>query len=305
MHQDRVQRIAYGGARDFGVVRDGDRHVDVGLAVHVSVADAHSAGDGRHLGLVGDTVHEVRAAPGHHQVDVLLHAEHLAHEGTVCGANDLDRLAGQASRRGGLTGKAGERRVGVERLSAAAKDGGVAGLDAQRRDVDGYVGPALVYEAYYAQRHPALGRLQAVGQCALVEDLRERVRLGQHAAHAGGHALEAAFVEEEPVEEGAGYAVRPGGLAVLLVGAQDLVLAVQQRFDHAEQGIVPLRAGRARKPPRRAASGYSHRSQVRRRLDCHISTMLLRWTTSSPRWLTLLPISLEWRPFILARSPAP
>ena len=53
--------------------------------------------------------------------------------------------------------------AGMHALGAAAQDGGVAGLQAQRARIAGHVGPALVDDADDAERHAHARDVEAVG----------------------------------------------------------------------------------------------------------------------------------------------
>src|SRR3546814_13194914 len=64
----------------------------------------------------------------------------------------------------------------LEALRAAAQNGGVAGLEAERAGIGGHVRPALVDDADDAQGHGDAGDLQAVRPLPLGHGAPDRIR---------------------------------------------------------------------------------------------------------------------------------
>ena len=71
-----------------------------------------------------------------------------------------------------------QRQVAAQRLAAAAQDGRIAGLEAQRGHVDRHVGPGLVDHADHADGDAPLAQAQAVGQHPALELRADRVGQG-------------------------------------------------------------------------------------------------------------------------------
>ena len=140
----RVQRIADGRSRYLGVVDDSDRRFQVRLLVHVRVADADSARDRGHGGLIGHAVDQRLTPPGYEQIDHVLGLQHATDEVPVGGLDNLDRLLWDARLGYRLPNQVGKRGVGVDGLFAPTKNDRVAGLQTKDGDVNGNVGPALV-----------------------------------------------------------------------------------------------------------------------------------------------------------------
>ncbi len=92
--------------------------------------------------------------------------------------------------------------VGVLRFLAAAKDDGVAALDAQGRRIDGDVGPRLVDEEDDAERHADLVDFQAVGPNPALAHLADGIGQGGDFAQPVGSSLEARRGEAQPVDLG-------------------------------------------------------------------------------------------------------
>jgi hypothetical protein len=77
--QQRLGGAADAGAAQLGVQHDRARHVEVGGAIHVDVADALEVADHRHARLLLHARDEALAAARHDHVDVVGHAgEHVA-----------------------------------------------------------------------------------------------------------------------------------------------------------------------------------------------------------------------------------
>ena len=142
VHQDRVEGVANRGAPHLRVGGHGDGRLHLGGGVHVGVAHADAACDGRHLGVLRHKVHQRGTASRHNQVNVLAHTKHLQHQRAVRVFDELHGLNGAARRLDGVADDSGEHGVGVHGLLAAAQDARIAGLEAEGGDVDGHVGTA-------------------------------------------------------------------------------------------------------------------------------------------------------------------
>ena len=102
------------------------------------------------------------AAPGHDDVNVVGHAQHLADGGTVRRRHQLDRRRWQAAGRQALGQPIHDRPRRVVALGTAAQDGGVAGLQAQAAGVGGDVGARFVDHPDNAEGHPNAADVKAV-----------------------------------------------------------------------------------------------------------------------------------------------
>ena len=107
--------------------------------------------------VLGDEADQLGAAARHDEVDDVAHLQQLADSARSvfsmsCTASSGTPADAIASRR-----TAASTRVRVDRLVAAAEDAGVAGLEAERRDVDGDVGPALEDRSEHAEGHARAG----------------------------------------------------------------------------------------------------------------------------------------------------
>ena len=117
--QQRLGRAADAGAPQLRVQHDRARHLEVGVAVDVDVADALEVADHRHPRLGLHARDEALAAARHDHVDEVGHAgEHLADRGAVGGRHQLDRGLRQA-RAPQAGGEAGvDRDARVEALAS-------------------------------------------------------------------------------------------------------------------------------------------------------------------------------------------
>src|SRR6185503_17128685 len=115
----------------------------VGAVVDVDMADAVEVLDHGDPRLAGEALDQLLAAARHHDVDVFAQRDELAYRGAVGGVDELDRGAHAG----------GDGAVRPQHFRAAAQDGGVARLEAQRGGVGGHVGTRLVDDRDYAERN--------------------------------------------------------------------------------------------------------------------------------------------------------
>ena len=137
-----------------------------------------------------------------------------------------------------------DRGVARPGAGAAAQEHGVAGLQADAGGVGGHVGTGLVDHPDHAERHPHLAQLEPVGERAAADHLADRVGQPGDVAQPLGHRGQPVGGQPEPVDDVRRGAAGLGALDVLGVGGQDLLLAVEQRVGHREEGGVLLRSGR-------------------------------------------------------------
>ena len=97
--------------------------------------------------------------------------------------------------------------AGMHALGAAAQDGGVAGLQAQRARIAGHVRPALVDDADDAERHAHARDVEAVGTRPLRDGGADGIGQRGDVLDAARHGLDALLIEREPIEHGAGQAL--------------------------------------------------------------------------------------------------
>ncbi len=186
MHQQRVQRIADRWPLHLGVIDDGHRLVHVGAFINVGVADAYPAGNRWHAGLFRHGAYQSGAAARYNQIDDIAHRQHMVDEGAVGVGHELDGTIGHAGIQRGVLHHTGQGAVGAYGLLASPEEHRVAGLQAERGDINGHVGAALVNGADDAQRHPFLADEQPVGLGAHVENLADGVGQCRHVEHIAG-----------------------------------------------------------------------------------------------------------------------
>ena len=109
------------------------------------------------------------------------------------------------------------------RVAAGAQQHAVAGLEADRGDIDRHVGARLVDRADHAERHAHAPHLQPVGAGQQILDLPHRVGQRGDRAHVPGHRGDALRCEHHAVEEGAADAVPFGALELGSVDREDRV----------------------------------------------------------------------------------
>ena len=219
--QQRLHRVAGAIALRFGVDRDRDCLFHVGLPVNIDMADAVQMLDHRHLGIFGHEFDQALAAARDHHVHILRHGQQLAHGLAVGGVQHLHRVGGQAGVLERLFHAARDGEIGIQRLAAAAQDAGVAGFQAQRRGVRRYVRARFVDDADHAQRHTHAADLDARRPRFEIENFANRVLQLGDLAHATGHGGNAAFVQQQPIQECRIELGVGASFHVLCVGGQD------------------------------------------------------------------------------------
>ena len=95
--------------------------------------------DHRHPRFPADPFDQPLAATRHNHIHIVSHADQFADGGAIRRFDDLHRVGGQASGGQTLLNTGGYRLIGMQRLGAAAQNGGVAGLQAQGSGVGGHV----------------------------------------------------------------------------------------------------------------------------------------------------------------------
>ena len=136
--------------------------------------------------------------------------------------------------------------AGAQAVGAAAQDGGIARLQAQRAGVSGDVGAALVDDPNHAERHAHPFDGHAVGAGPGRHDIADRILEAGDGLDAGGHALDTASIEGQPVDEGGGPAGGLGLSHVLGIGGQNGGFMGADRCRHGPQRLILLRRRRQR-----------------------------------------------------------
>ena len=174
--QQRLGRAADAGAAHLGVDGDLHRHVEIGRAVDIEMADAFEMGEDRHPRLALHAPDQAFAAARNDHVEIAVEAvQHLADGGAVGGRHQLDGIFRQAGRlqpfdQAGMDG--GGR---IERIRAAAQDHRIAGLEAERAGIRRHVRPALIDDADDAERRAHALDMQAVRPVPCGDDLADRI----------------------------------------------------------------------------------------------------------------------------------
>ena len=106
----------------------------------------------------------------------------------------------------------GDGDVRVDRLAAAAENGGVAGFETQHGGIRGDVRAAFVNDADGADGHADLLDPHSVRAFPCVHHLADGIGQRGDLVDARGHGFDARFIEPQAVEHGGGEAFfRAGG----------------------------------------------------------------------------------------------
>ena len=199
--QQRFGRAADAGAAQLRVLHDLARHVELRIAVDIHVTNAFEMADHRYSRLALHARDQALAAARHDHVDVVSHRREQVADGRAVGGRHELNTGGRQTR--GLqsrdqTGMNGAARMHA--LRAAAQDGRVAGLQAQRARIAGHVGTALVNDADDAERHAHARDVEAVGPRPARDLGADRIWQRGDFFDALRHGLDAFLIEREPVE---------------------------------------------------------------------------------------------------------
>ena len=127
-----------------------------------------------------DRLNEAFATPRNDEVEPTVHLGENGHAVPIGEWDELNRMIGQSC--GGTTRleDCGNRAVRVDRLAAAAQNGGIARLETQNVGIRGAVPAVFVNDADGADGQPDLLDAQAVGPLRLVDDFAHGIGQGGH-----------------------------------------------------------------------------------------------------------------------------
>ena len=138
--QHRLGRAANAGAAHLAVQHQRARFREIGLLVHIGVADAFEMREHGHARFVLHARDQALAAARHDQLDGAAETgEHVADRRAIGRRHELNRRGRQSRRLEPFDDRRMQRARGMERLRAAAQDRRVAGLDAERARIGGHV----------------------------------------------------------------------------------------------------------------------------------------------------------------------
>jgi len=163
VYQHALGGVADRGAGGLRIENDVRGHVNVRGLVHVYVADSGAGLNDGHGGIFNHGADEPLGASGNEHVDIGVHVHELvcAFVGGI--GDELDAVGGQGSACKGFSHNISYGDAGVYGLFAAAKDAGVAGLEAQRRGVRCDVGAGFVDNGDNSDGYGGLHQMQPVG----------------------------------------------------------------------------------------------------------------------------------------------
>jgi len=131
-------------------------------------------------------------------------------------------------------------------LGAAAQDGGVAGLDAERGGLQRDVGARLVDDADDAQGHAHLAHLDTGGAVYEVGNGADRVGQLDHLAQAFEHTVELPLGKRQAVEHGCVQSAAAAVFNITGIGGENGVVGRRQLGANGGQGGVLVAGAGAR-----------------------------------------------------------
>ena len=199
--QHRFGRAANAGAPHLAVQHQRPRFREIGLLVHIGVADAFEMREHRHARFGLHARDEALAAARHDQLDRAASPASMwpTAARSVVGTNWI-AASGRPAASSPSTSAACMRARGMQRFRAAAQDRRVAGLDAERAGIRRHVRPALIDDAEHADRRRHARDVETVGPSSSAQ-ARVRPDRASAATSATPFAdrLDALGVELQPV----------------------------------------------------------------------------------------------------------
>ncbi len=250
--EQRLRRTADTRPPHLGVDHDRLGHLEIGPGVDIDVADALQMREHRHRCFALNPSDEALAATGYDHVDRSVETtQHVSDCVTILGRHTLNRVLGQSGGPEAFAKTIGNRRRRALRFRTAAKDHGVAGLDAERPRIGRNVWPAFVDHADHAERRPHPFDLEPVGPIPGRDHRADRVIESSDLLNANGHRLDPRRVERQPISECTGDTLAVGDREILGIGRKDRRSVGPQGGRHAAQRFVLLRGRRHRQRPGR------------------------------------------------------
>ncbi len=206
------RRATDAGPPHLGIEDDVARHVEIGRGMNIGVTDTFEVPHDRHAGILLHAGDQALAATRHDDIHEIGHlAEQDPDGGTILGRDDLNRGLGQACRYQAANQTGVDRATRSRALAPAAQDHRVAALQTERAGIRSDVGPALINDSDYAERHPDALNLQPVRALPFGNDLTHRVIEIGNGLDTRRHRLDPGFVEREPIEHRRRQTAFPGG----------------------------------------------------------------------------------------------
>ena len=221
----------------------------------IGVTNAIQMGEHRHPRIGLHPRDQTLAPAWHDHVDQAGGGQHRPHHGAILRRHQLHGVSRRPRRRQTPGQRRQNRMVGMHRLAAPTQQHGIATAQTQRGGIRCHIGPALVYDADQANRHPHPAQAQPVGPLAGVDHLTHRVGQGGHLRHGIGNAGEALRRQSQPVEQGGGKAIGLAGGKVARVGGQNVGRILTQRLGSGQQRRRLLRIAQPRQLALRRAPG--------------------------------------------------
>ena len=194
-------------------------------------------------GVLRHEADETLAAARNDAVDQAIEFEQRVEGGAVGRGNQLDGVGGEAGggERGGDEG--GEGGVGVETLFAAAKNGGVAGFQAENGAVDGDVGTGFVDDADDADGDADFADVEPVGAGRFFQQITDGIGEGDDFADGDGEMVKACRCECQPIAGGRREGRGVGRGEVAGVGGEERGVGGVDQVGEAGKGGVLAAVG--------------------------------------------------------------
>ncbi len=204
--------------------------------------------DDRHLRALGHRADKSLPAARHAQVHILRQRQQLFNRLAVGCRHDLDGLFGKGRQRplACFDHDPRDGQIRVQGFLASAKNGCVAGLEAEAGGIGCHIGSRLIDDDHHANRRADLPQLQAIGADTLIQHTADGVGECGDFPQALGHSGDAFVIELQSVEHGGGKAHLRADFHVERIGFLDRGGVMFERVGHREQATVLVGSGEPR-----------------------------------------------------------
>ena len=244
MDEECLHGVTHTGPLAFCVDDDFFGHGEIGRAIDKDMANTMVMLDDRHASVLHHRFDQRMAAARHDHIEIAVHPGKKAHTLAIGEGHKLDDIR----REPGVFGPGGKRfgdsEVRMDRFFPAAKNAGVAGLEAQDGGIGRHIRTRFIDDPDHADGHPELGDLESVRTGPRADDFTDRIGEQGDLPHPLGHGADTIGGQPQTIDGRGVESVTRGRCEILGIGRDDLALRRLDGIGHGLQGRV-LGVGRA------------------------------------------------------------
>ena len=244
VNQQRFQCVANPGTLAFRIFNNIACPVEIAGLIDEDMTDSLVVLDDRHGCLFHDRADQTLAAPRDHQIDELVHFQHLGN-GVMSGPRDhLNGSLRHSRLRSCLGNDLCQSEVGMNGFRAAAEDDRVSGFQAESGCIDRHIGSGFINQCDHADGNGDFFNIQPIGPPEFRESVTDRIRKSDDMPESVGDSLNAFFIQAESIQHGGRDS---GFLSVFHINAvcvQDGFCLRIESVGHGREPLIFLFGGR-------------------------------------------------------------